>query len=69
MCFSATASFSAGIILTVIGVASIKKAHHKSQLLFASIPFVFGIQQFAEGNVLLTPSFVFRYKQFKIRII
>jgi len=49
MCFSATASFSAGIVLTVIGVASIKKTTHKSQLLFAGIPIIFGIQQIAEG--------------------
>ncbi|MEO9256957.1 MAG: DUF6629 family protein [Crocinitomicaceae bacterium] len=49
MCFSATASFSAGVVLTVIGVASIKKTNHKSQLMFASIPLIFGVQQLAEG--------------------
>lgn len=49
MCFSATASFSAGAVLTVIGVAAIKKTHHKSQFLFASIPLIFGVQQLAEG--------------------
>jgi len=49
MCFSATASFGAGAVLTIIGVAAIKKTHHKSQLLFASIPFIFGVQQLAEG--------------------
>lgn len=54
MCFSASASFSAGIVLTVIGIASIKKTTHKSQILFASIPFVFGVQQFAEGILWLT---------------
>ncbi len=54
MCFSATASFTAGIVLTVIGVASIKKSNHKSQLLFASIPFFFGVQQFSEGILWLT---------------
>ncbi|WP_310556270.1 DUF6629 family protein [Flavobacterium sp.] len=54
MCFSATASFTAGVVLTVIGIASIKKANHKSQLLFASIPFMFGVQQFAEGILWLT---------------
>lgn len=54
MCFLATASFSAGIVLTVIGVASIKKSNHKSQLLFASNPFFFGLQQFAEGILWLT---------------
>lgn len=49
MCFSATASFSAGAVLTVIGIASLKKTHHKSQYLFASIPLIFGAQQLAEG--------------------
>lgn len=54
MCFSATASFSAGFVLTIIGIATIKKSNHKSQLLFASIPFFFGVQQFAEGILWLT---------------
>jgi hypothetical protein len=54
MCFSASVSFGAGVVLTVIGIATIKKANHKSQLLFASIPFVFGVQQFAEGILWLT---------------
>jgi 5-keto 4-deoxyuronate isomerase len=30
-------------------VAAIKKTRHKSQLLFASIPLLFGVQQLAEG--------------------
>ncbi|RYM33334.1 hypothetical protein ERX46_10340 [Brumimicrobium glaciale] len=54
MCFSAEASFIAGAVLTVIGVATIKKTNHKSQLWFASIPLVFGIQQLAEGVLWLT---------------
>lgn len=54
MCFSAEASFIAGAVLTVIGVATIKKTKHKSHLWFASIPLVFGIQQIAEGILWLT---------------
>jgi hypothetical protein len=54
MCFSAEASFGAAAILTVIGIATIKKTNHKSQLWFASIPLVFGIQQFAEGVLWVT---------------
>jgi len=54
MCFSASASLVAGAVLTIIGVATIKKSHHSSQLLFASIPFIFGIQQIAEGVLWLT---------------
>lgn len=36
MCFSASASFGAGVVLNVIGVASIKKAQHSTHLPFAS---------------------------------
>lgn len=41
-------------MLAVIGVASIKKTHHRSQLLFASIPFIFGLQQLSEGILWVT---------------
>lgn len=44
MCFSASASF---------GAASIINTHHTSQLLFASIPFIFGVQQIAEGVLFM----------------
>jgi len=54
MCFSATASFGAGVVLTVIGVATLKKTHHPSQWLFACIPFFFGVQQMAEGLLWLS---------------
>lgn len=53
MCFSASASFGAGIILTTIGVATIRRVHKPSQLFFASIPFLFGVQQFSEGFLWL----------------
>ena len=56
MCFSASASFSAGIILAGIGVASIKKAAKPSHILFASIPFFFCLQQITEGFVWLSLS-------------
>jgi len=54
MCFSASASLGAGVVLTAIGVATLKKTHHSSQLLFASIPLFFGVQQIAEGILWLT---------------
>lgn len=54
MCFSASVSFGAGAVLTVIGVATIKKTQHRSQLMFASIPFIFGMQQIAEGILWIT---------------
>jgi hypothetical protein len=53
MCFSASASFSAASVLTVIGVVSIKKANHSSQYAFAFIPLIFAFQQFSEGFLWL----------------
>jgi hypothetical protein len=54
MCFSTTASFVAGTLLTVIGVASIRKVQTSGQLMFAAIPLVFAIQQFSEGFVWIS---------------
>ena len=54
MCFSATASFGAGVVLSIIGIASIKKIQHPSQILFASIPLLFAVQQIAEGVLWVT---------------
>ena len=54
MCFSATASFAGGVIISAIGVAVVTKVHKPSQLLFASIPLFFGLQQFTEGILWLT---------------
>ena len=54
MCFSATASFVAGTALSVVGVATIKKAKRKAELPFATIPLLFGIQQLIEGIVWLS---------------
>ncbi|MDO9257250.1 MAG: hypothetical protein Q7U54_17150 [Bacteroidales bacterium] len=54
MCFSATASFAGGVIISVIGVAVVTKVHKPSQLLFTSIPLFFGLQQFTEGVLWLT---------------
>jgi len=53
MCFSATASFSAGIVLSAIGITSLKKVQHSSQTMFAAIPYIFAIQQFSEGLLWL----------------
>lgn len=57
MCFSATASFGAGIVLSVIGIAAIRKAETRSQVIFASIPFIFAIQQITEGFLWLALSY------------
>jgi len=54
MCFSPEASFAGGVIISAIGIATIKKVHKSSQLIFAGIPLFFGIQQIAEGFLWLT---------------
>ena len=54
MCFSAEASFGAGALLSVIGIATIKQVQDRSQFPFALLPFVFAFQQFSEGFVWIT---------------
>lgn len=56
MCFSTTASFVSGTVLTVIGITTVKKTKELSYLLFAAIPFIFAAQQFSEGFVWLSLS-------------
>ena len=54
MCFSATASFGASMMLAGIGSVSIIKAKTPSLRVLAFIPFIFSIQQFTEGWVWLS---------------
>ncbi len=54
MCFSAEASFAGGIIISSIGIATIRETHKPSQLIFACIPLFFGVQQIAEGFLWLS---------------
>lgn len=54
MCFSAPASLIAGATLTAIGKETLKKPKVKTDIPFASIPLIFGIQQFVEGAVWLS---------------
>ena len=73
MCFSAEASFIAGIALTGVGIATLRLASRRSQLPFAAIPLLFGIQQliegliwlsFRDGSPLLNPPLTFTYSLF-----
>lgn len=57
MCFSATASFVAGVSLSAMGAATLKRARRRSEIPFALIPLLFGIQQIIEGLLWLS----FRY--------
>ena len=57
MCFSATASFSAGALLLGIGTLTLRSAmatHQRNALPFAAIPLLFAIQQLTEGVIWLT---------------
>ncbi len=54
MCFSATASFIAGTTLCITGVATLKQTKVSSEVPFAMIPLLFGIQQLIEGIIWLS---------------
>lgn len=49
MCFSATASFTAGTALSAVGGVTLRKSRGKAELPIAMIPLLFGIQQLTEG--------------------
>jgi len=54
MCFSATASFTAGAALLGIGALTYPRVTRTGELPYASIPPLFGIQQLVEGGLWLT---------------
>ena len=54
MCFSATASFTAGAALLVVGAVTTRRARRPAELPFALIPVLFGVQQLIEGVLWLT---------------
>ena len=54
MCFSATASFTAGTTLIVLGAITARLVRRPSELPYALIPALFGIQQLIEGALWTT---------------
>ena len=54
MCFSATASFTAGGLLLVAGVVAQKLARGPAERFYAAIPLLFAIQQLTEGVVWIS---------------
>src|SRR3546814_519520 len=54
MCFSATASFTAGTALSAVGGLTLRKSQGKVELPLALVPLLFGVQQFAEGFLWLS---------------
>ena len=53
ICFSATASFTAGIALLAIGTVTVRRARAPKELPYAAIPMIFGVQQLVEGSLWL----------------
>jgi hypothetical protein len=54
MCFSATASFTAGAYLLGLGTLTLRWVRRRRELPFAAIPLLFAIQQLSEGVIWLT---------------
>ena len=65
MCFSATASFSAGAILLGLGTLTLKSARRRHELPFAAFPLLFAVQQLSEGAIWLT----FRYEAPQLNVV
>jgi len=57
MCFSATASFSAGAFLLWLGTLTLRSVRRPRELAFGAIPVLFAIQQLIEGVIWLTFSY------------
>lgn len=53
MCFSATASLTSSAVIAVVGVATLARTRQSSEWLFAALPLLFAVHQFAEGGVWL----------------
>jgi len=54
MCFSATASFTAGTALSAVGGLTLRKSRGKVELPLALVPLLFGVQQLTEGVLWLS---------------
>jgi hypothetical protein len=54
MCFSATASFTASVVMGVVGVATIKLCKRPEEKYLGVVPFLFALQQLSEGFVWLS---------------
>lgn len=53
MCFSATESFSAGVVLALVGGIAMSKARTIHERPLAAIPIIFSVQQITEGFLWL----------------
>ncbi len=53
MCYSATASFTASLVIGTMGIATLRHVREPRTLLFAAVPILFAVHQFSEGFVWL----------------
>jgi hypothetical protein len=53
MCFSPQADFTAGTVITLVGVETLRRVHHRRELLVGALPLLFGLHQLVEGFVWL----------------
>jgi hypothetical protein len=51
MCFSATASFTAGTALVAVGGLTVSRSRGKAELPLVLVPLLFGVQQITEGGL------------------
>jgi hypothetical protein len=53
MCFSPQADFSAGAVITVVGIETLRRTRTRRELVVAALPLLFGLHQLVEGFVWL----------------
>ena len=53
MCFSPSSSFIASSVLSLVGIAALKRTKERALKFLSALPFVFALQQFLEGFVWL----------------
>jgi cytochrome bd-type quinol oxidase subunit 2 len=53
MCFSPEADFTAGALITVVGVQTLRRVRTRRELVIGALPLLFGLHQLVEGFVWL----------------
>jgi hypothetical protein len=53
MCFSPQADFTAGTVITLVGVQTLRQVRHRRELIVGALPLLFGLHQLVEGFVWL----------------
>jgi len=53
MCFSPQADFTAGTVITLVGVQTLRSVHHRRELIVGALPLLLGLHQLVEGFVWL----------------